>query len=433
MPSNRARKGLYQIQRLCVFTHSGKEYDFDSNFEILHYKESIFENQCCFGHVSFLDVEEILVNFSIVGGERLLFEYKVAEDTKTITKNFIVYNIATESGASNRNNHTLYFASEELFHSKNTSISRSYKDKTAKFIVQDLFSEINKRNQTLNTHEVKGSHHIIIPNYQPLVGINFVSSITQHPSYKSGGFYFFENSNGYNFFCLEKMMDSKPIMKFYKNFQKVDTGVREKTGSLTDIRPISTNTDIISCMDSGMFANRHICYDPIAKAYKTINYKYKDAFKETKHLNKFALDFEDQNQFVSPEQYIEYFPSNSLRKKSSYFKQKADNISHSNDLEDVLPYARSVFPQLFAKNYEITLKGDDVLSMWEKDSKVFTVGEVIEMEQNTKSASEDKSNQPHTYFNGKYLVYWCDHTFTKNSYAVKAKVASDSNTADHNK
>lgn len=430
--SEQASKGYYQIQRLCLFSHSGKEYEFDKNFEVLYYLESI-DRAFVEGHVTFLDSHDIIVNNSIVGGERLLFEYKITSDAPTITKNFIVSSINTSSDSSQRNVHTIGFFSEEFFNSKNSSISRSYKDKTANQIVEDLFKEINTRNCKLITEKTKGSHHIIVPNYDPFFGIDLVRRYAQHPSYKGGNYFFFQNSYGFNFLCLESMMDKEPIAKFYKNMQKVDTGAREKTGSLLKITQISGNPDLIESISTGMLASKYICYDPIAKSYKKIEFNYNKNFKEMKHLNEFPVTFKESTPYSSPDQYVSYFPSNSIRKQSTYFTSKSDSTTHSNELDQSLPYINCGIPRLFSKEYEIAIKGDDVTSLWQTKQKMFTCGQVIEMEQKTKSVDAENANKEHTYFNGKYLIYNCTHTFNKEGYVVSARVCSDSNIAAHNR
>lgn len=429
--SDRASKGYYQIIRLTLFSHSGKEYNFDKNFEVLYYTESI-DQKFTQGHVSFQDTHDIIVNNSIVGGERLLFEYKVAADTQTISKNFIVCSISTEGGNSGRNVHTLNFFSEELITNNNISVSRSYKDKTANQIVADLFSEFNKRNAKLITEKTKGSHHIIVPNYKPFYGIDLVCLYAKNPSYKSSTYYFFENSYGFNFLCLESLIDKPPIAKFSKNQQKLNTGVREKTGSLLDIKQISGNPSILESIETGLFGNKCVTYDPIAKSFKEIEFNYQKNYKELNHLNEFPVHFKETT-FNSTEQSVSYFPSNSLRKKSSYFTSKSDSNSHSNDLEEAIPYNKCFVAKLFAKEYEISLKGDDITSLWETKQKLFTVGQVIEMEQKTKSMEDGEQNKEHTYFNGKYLIFKCSHTFGKEGYVINARVCSDSNIAAHNR
>lgn len=432
--TQRASKGYYQIQSLYVVSHNNKRYDFESNFETLNYEESIFDTQVSHGEVEFLESNDILRTLPIVGGEKLVFEYKVASETPTITKNFIVYKTATVTDSTSvRTKHTLSFVSEELVASRNKSISRSYKNKTSVEIVKDLFKEVNQTTSSKikTTEKTKGSHHIIVPNMKPIEAINLIASITQHPSHKSGLFFFYENSYGFNFYCIEELMSKKPLAQFQKNNQTVDTGVREKAGSILDFEQYTGNPDLLSAMHRGMFASKFIAYDPLIKSYKEVKYDYSKNFKDTSSLNEFKLTF-NNNAWNSPDQKVTYLPSNTMRNKSTYISSiKTHDVSHSNGFEDFCHYSNSVFEQIFSKHYRIRLKGDDVSSLWEDKSKVFTIGETITLNHPTKSFDKDVANTPHTYINGKYLVHWCRHMFTKTNYAIEARIISDSNVAAH--
>lgn len=432
--SDKASKGLFEILSLMIISHKKKEHALDKSFELLRYEESLFDSGIIRGQLIIQDSNDIVKTLPIIGGERLVFKYKVSKESPPIQKNFIIYKYgANEDPSKQRNAYTFHFVSEEYVHSANMCISRSYKDKTIKFIVEDIFKEISQKTKSkLIASPTKGKHHIIIPRYSPLEAINLVASMCHHESYKSGLFYFFENSYGFNFNCIEAMLSAEPISKFQSNRQNIDTGVREKTASLVSIAPYSANTDLINSMRRGMFANKFICYDPIAKKHKEVTYSYKKNFSDTKHLNRFQLDNE-VNEFVSPDQKIAYFPSNSLRKKVGYYKSKTDSMAYSNDFEEIVHYNNSVMEQLFVKQYALTIKGDDVPALYQKKPKFFTVGEVIEIDSVTKSADENKKNQPNTYVKGKYLIHWCEHIFRKEGYVVNARVLSDTNSRDHEK
>jgi hypothetical protein len=430
--AERISKGYYQIQHLYITSHSNKRYDFDGNFDALTYEESIFDLGVAHGHVLFKDSSEICKKLPIVGGERLVFEYKIGSETKTVKKNFIIYKTTTSSdAASMRNIVTLHFITEEMMNSNKKSINRAYKDKTAKQIVEDLFKEVNDTTGSkIKISDTKGQHHIIIPKCHPLEAINKVAAVTQHPSYKSGLYFFFENSHGFNFSCVEEMMAKKPLGTFQKNLQTVDTGVREKTNSLLDLVPLSGAPELLTAMKNGMLGSKYVCYDPLVKSYKEVTYDYNKNFKDTSSMNNFKL-VPNADKISNPEQKITYVPSNSIRKKSSYFNNNAGSVSHCNDIEEVCHYSNSMMEQLFSKHYRISVKGDDVSSLWEKKSRMMTIGETIEINYVSKSIDEKETNTPHGYINGKYLVYWCEHVFSMSKYMINAKIISDTNTEDH--
>lgn len=433
--NNRQTKGGYVLQKVFITTHNGVEIPLDADFSILEYTESI-EKQWIEGSIGFTDLIDFVSSNSIIGGEKLVIEYKVSSDSGTITKNFVVSRVSCSHGGkeiSQRNANVLEFVCEQYMRSKNVSISRAYKNKSAGQIVKDLFSEIDPYETPLFVDpNIKSSHHVIIPNLEPFVAINFISSIARHSSDKTSRCCFFPGSNGYNFVSYAYMFKKKSLGVFGRNLQIIDNGQPEKRNSLLSIEPISTSPSLVENMFIGMIASRNISYDPLVKSYKVEDKDYISSFDDMEHLNEFPLLYRNFKEYADPRQFVNLISSNSIRKKSSYFKSNSEDTSHSNDIEDQIPYNRFAL-HAYSKYYKITIKADDCPSLHENSPRVFSVGEVIEVEQPNKTIEKDQDSKPSKYFNGKYLVSECKHIFTKDSYLIEAKICSDSNIEDHNR
>lgn len=431
--NNKQKKGGFVIQKLFIINHKGLKLDLDADFQLLTYTESI-EKQWVEGSISFSDSVDFIAKNSIIGGEKLVFEYKVTDNSQTVTKNFIVTSAtcsSSENSISQRNNNLLTFFSEEFVRSKNTSISKAYKNKSAKQIVEDVLSQINPNKEKLEVDpNIKSAHHIIIPNMDPLSAINFVCSISRHTSDKTSKCRFFPTSNGYSFVSNSYMFKKKPLGKFVRNLQVYDNGQPEKPSSILSITTISANPNMMESILSGCLASKTIAYDPLVKSYKEIEVDYISSFDSMDHLNEHPLLPKEFKEFCQPKQFVNYIHSNSLRKKSTYFKSNSEDTSHSNNIENQLPYNR-LSNQMYSKFYKIEVKGDDCPSLFEATPRLFTIGEVIEVSQPNKTIEKDDVNKPNKYFNGKYLVSECQHVFRKDSYGIVAKICSDSNAEDH--
>lgn len=423
------RRGHYHIKRLEIENPQGKRYPLDSIFNIIKIDESVMDSNFLSGSIMFTDHNELVMTFPIIGEEVLYFEYQLTLDTPLIKHRFRIYaiEVSNGNGISKSRVCTASFVSDEVFHDQNTTISRSYKNKTIRTIVEDLHSEITVDSHApLDISPTKGLHHFVIPRWTPMQTINYITTFAKHPSYESGLFFYFQNIDGFKYKCLEELFSQPPLGTFKQNLQIVDEGMLEKPGSILQMEVMSASIDQLKIMRSGAFNSRTIAYDPLVKTYKEIIYSYsKGDFSRVKTLNRYQLST-GQLKFDSPDQNVNYIVSDSIRRESTYFNDNWQNSHYSKNQEDTSFLKIALREHLLSKRLRIIIKGDDVPSLYESKPRHFASGEIISIEHKTRTVIEEKDGQNHGTLSGKYLVSRCTHMFEATKYVIEAEVISDS-------
>lgn len=423
------RFGKYDLQRVLLTSAGGNKLDIklsDNNFTMF-YEEDLFRSFTG-GELDFSDFSDAGRRLPIVGEETLELEYKILKDAPSIIKKFHVYDVSVsyQPNASGYR-YKLKFCSEPVFHSCNKTISRSYKNR-ADMIIKSLLGEMKAKFDAKNISQTTGNHHFVIPNLHPLDAIKLVEKYAASATYTGGTFFTFENSQGYNFKCLEELYVQKSLGIFSEKLQTVP-GSPQKRFSLKDLQVSRVHGDSLKTMFSGGYAGRCVAYDPIVKTYTTTTFDYQKEFGSQKHLNKHPLVTKNFK-FKSNDQRVVYVTSNSLRSRQKY---KQIDTSDMNKLEDFLLKRDSVFGQIRAKEITFKVSGDDVPSVYDKKSDPFTIGKVIEIEHHIKSEDRDRAGQLDNYLSGKYLITRCRHKFNYSSYEIEVVANSDSNALMHEK
>lgn len=398
----------YQLKKLELVNFQGDIIPLNDSFNRIMFFESIYESFTS-GVIEITDSYDISQFFPLLGEEELRFKF-TTDGTVDIEKIFHVYRTETNQ-KENVLTHILHFVSKELMIDQNTSISKSYLKKDALAIVKDIYSffETDKK---LIAETTTGLHHVVIPSWSPIQAINWVSSFAQHPSFVGGTFLFFENKEGYNFTCVEKLIDTTPEKTYSAPIQNL-TNDNNTGNSIRSFTQLSGTLDTLKSMSEGMYANSVIAYDNISKSYKTYKYDYQKNFDDTKHLNEFRL-VSPEFKFTSEKQRISIVPSTLNRENSSYFKEKfGDPLSHR--IEETAYYKTTLLSQLSARQFEIDFNGDSNL----------TCGQVVNIELPNISQLETKKAFPHRFNRKKFLLVSCMHSFTKTSYIVTARAVSD--------
>lgn len=415
------KNGDYILKKLNLINFEGKSIDITNIFTSIDYFESIYENFIS-GTLSINEPGDILQFFPLIGEERIEFSYSTSGE-KDIDHKFYVYRIQSSdpNDKVGMMKHTLFFVSEEAMKDQSTLVSKSFKGKESKTIVENLFLLFDSKKK-LNIESTKGLHHVVFPNWSPSQCINWLSSFTQHPTNVGGSFLFFQNSEGFNFKSFESLLEQKEIDKFSYTIQNLATDEFKSTDNQTpynnpngvaSVIELSGSADTLKFLSYGMYANKYIAYDSFVKKIKEYKYDYKTDFSKTKHLNEFRLNT-DKFQFNSNQQRVSIIASSSLRDESTYFKSKEK--SFSTKLEETAPFRTSIYAQTTARQFEVVFYGNDKI----------TAGKVVEIKMPNTTSLDQKKNDPHKFNNKRFLITECSHSFGETSHRITTRCISDS-------
>lgn len=414
----------YTLKRLDLITHENKSISIQNILDSLTFTEDIFSN-FIHGSLVIADSNDLHQLAPIVGEEIIYFVYTTDDDVaKEISLKFRVYRLETSDDKyKDRLSHTMYFCSEEAFEDSNITISKSYKNKSMKFMIEDAFAQLNS-NKKFQIDNMSGVFHIISPNWTPFQLINYCTSIARPRNYSGSMVLFYETSAGYNFKHLEVLFSQPAIAEWATNDSKTKLKASSDdeitpSNQITSYKILKNSVDTLKSMSEGLYSNATISYDNVTKEYKIFGYDYKKNFKDNKHLADFKL-MSDNFPYSNINQRLTYIPTTTYRYDSDYFKSKMGNAVFSEKKEQVMPYRTSMLSQISAKQIELEVAGDTRL----------VAGKIIKITLPNVTALADKQEETHRYNRKKVLITSVVNKFTQKSHNMILRVADDAYTQD---
>lgn len=410
----------YQLKKLDMITNEGRRVSLTNLYSSIQIVEDIFSN-VLYGNITFIDSNDLHQLAPIIGEEIIEISYNtdgLSNPDKSLK--FRVYRIESSQAEQDRIAHVLYFTSEESFNNSNTTLSKSYKNKSIPFIVRDSFSKVSSKK--IDIGEFSGKYHIISPNWSPFELINYTSAIGKPKNFNGSLILFYENTNGYHYKHIEELYNQESLGEWSattvskENTPDVADEINP-TNNIESYRIIKNSADTLKSMSEGMYSSSSISYDNITKKYKIFNYDYSKQFKDTVHLNPFKLN-SNNFQLNSPQQKIVYLPSNSHRYDSKYVMNKVQGEVYPDRKEELVIWKSSLLSQMTAKQIELTVGGN--ISLY--------AGAVINIKIPNTSMLDAGTKTSHRYNTKKVLVTKIVNDFTETSHTMTLSVCDDSYT-----
>lgn len=412
----------YSLQKLSITTHENKSISIMQILDRISIVEDIYVN-FLHGTLIIADSNDIHQIAPLIGEETITMVYRTDDvSSPEIERIFRVYRIETSDDKySDRLSHTLYFASKEVFNDANTTISKSYKNKSIKFILSDAFKYLDS-NKSLNIGDMNNLYHIVSPQWSPLQLINYCTSIANPKNFGSSMVLFYENSEGFNFKHIEELIIQPVIGNWvatntkFKNKEDPNQEINH-SNNIIKYRILKNSVDTLKSMSEGLYNNAVISYDNVSKSYKVHGYDYNKEFEKTNHLAGFKLNSENHS-YNNNMQKITYIPTTSHRYDSAYVKSKIGNTNLSERKETIIPSRTSILSQISAKQIELEVAGDNRL----------VAGKTIQIELPNVTALDNIKKNKHRYNVKKVLITSITNIFTQISHEMTLRVADDSYT-----
>lgn len=409
----------YILKTLELITHEGKIANIMNLLVKMKFTEDIY-SPFIHGSLVISDANDLHQIAPLVGEETIKIAYST-DNQETIERVFGVYRIeTTNDDFGDFVGHALHFASIEAFANENITISKSYKNKSLNFIINDAFKFLGS-SKKLNVTPTTGSYHIISPNWTPFQLISYTASIARSKSSSPSLMMFYENALGFNYQNLDELIQKESIGAWTSvaRAKSKDPALHNDevfpSNSIIDHRIIKNSADVLKSMGEGLYANAVVSYDNVTKTVRTHKYDYTEDFAKTSHLSGFKLN-SDNFKYKNLNQRITYVPSNSHRLNSTaYMSLSAD--SYSGDRKElIIPYRTSILSQISARQIELTVAGN---------TKIL-VGETMDIELRNVTALESRKFKKHRFNTKKVLIMKVTNEFSPQQHKMIIRVNDDS-------
>lgn len=269
-----------------ILTRSGERFDFSSGINTIDYFEDIL-SPCCTMRINVQISVRMVNSLPIRGGEKVVLKLQTSSGIvdRDGDKAFYVKKIENYAANGTKEVFDMCLVSREGLTNETTRCEKKYQkltiDQHVKSILKDVLVTDNYEDK--NIEKTSNTYSFIGNQKKPFYILNWLLPKSIPIAGKSGtdgtkakgvsGFFFYENSEGFNFKSIEKLIggiDELPFVEYtYGNVSR-ENSLRTEFNIL-DYKMIR-NIDLINSLRTGMFSNVTFFYDPYE--YKTDFYQY---------------------------------------------------------------------------------------------------------------------------------------------------------------
>lgn len=355
-----------------------------------------FNSPSLYAEITFSDNINLINDFPIIGEEELQITFQtpgLAYPTTYKLYSFSVSNIQ-QSENSKGFEYVVKFTSKEQLVQGNINILQSYKE-NINDIVKNIFDRYLSTDKVVSIDPCKGNEPITFPKLTPFSAIDMLRQRAVHPKYLSSSFVFYENQDGFNFKCIEQLIDDgKPNIaskKFYY-FSGGKTSTNSEALMFRNIIEFENifRADVTDLIQEGGLKNRVKSFDLFTKNVSDVE------FDATKKFNSF-VSLDKKNTLSVSDNIVKDFAN----KPTFNFFIPKDSNRNDNFLDNMMG-ARLSFLKMFNANVvRIYVPGDSSLK----------VGDVIELNL-PKSSGTTKTPESEELVGGNYVISRLRHNIT---------------------
>jgi hypothetical protein len=306
-----------------------KNYGFDvlPYVQKIDLYESIFDNTMS-GSITLLENVGLTEYLPLVGVEvlALIFEIDTADGVKSFARTFRI--VSLKHQAFPRHDfrlYTLQLATHEFVKSLSSRISRAYRDVSCGDAVNNVLAQYLgvAANRLFTNEPTYGTVSVTIPNYTPLMAVNYFTLLAQTQDKRNSNFLFFETLDGFHFVSVSSLVTADPVATF-----DVDGGIAV-IKTLTEDRELNSilrvhqeqGFDLLADIAGGTLRSRMVSFDFLARKVDHIDdSRYTTTFATTDHLDKFPVYPKNFDLTVGESVRIFTVPSNVWSGKSAYIQ-----------------------------------------------------------------------------------------------------------------
>ena len=277
----------FKVSELVIVTKAGP-LDISKLYEEINIFDSLFL-PVINGNIVIRDSIGLSGKLLFDGSESLLIDIKKSEksDIAEYKKAFRIYKQADrQNDGLNSELFTLHFCSDELLYSDQQRINQGYELTYAQIIEKILINylKVPQNNLTGIYDKTSGLKKVVIPNLRPLEAIEWCAKRSVDNN-QSPNFMFYQNSVGYNFASLSKLLTMPEILDI--RFEPKNQPGGDPISEINTARSIEvvSQANEIEKIRSGVNASKFIGFDPLTRTVSTKNISYGDHYSNMKHGN----------------------------------------------------------------------------------------------------------------------------------------------------
>lgn len=400
----------------------GVEADITDIIVQLSIFESLFNN-CMFGTMKLKDAVGWSERNAVVGGEEQL---KIEITTPTLpdglrTSNLEkVFTVNSYGPATAVTDGTgtvftdIGFVSPFLITSNQTRINRSFHDMTADKIVEFIAFEVLKigidvendwANLQTNT-EAKHQKNIVVPGWNPLKTINFITENAISKETESSNYLFYENNDGFHFTTIDALKE-KPIMRNLamsgatpaEDSVKADGGLGVSQGHIVENMVQISRFNHTKSQMNGLYGAHIVTNNIITKQIKTYEVDY-DGWEEST-LGMSPLN--GQGLFDTAPITVKGYMSDNYM----YEVHDKTELSH-------YPHRQMKMSELATLTVQFDMPGDS--NIW--------AGDIVNIDMPTK-IRENPDSDVDVYVSGEWMITAIHHKINKAEYVMTCEAMKD--------
>ena len=355
-----------------------------------------FNSPSLYAEIAFDDKIGLLNDFPIIGEELFEITFQTPGLSYPTTYKFNSFAISDVQQQMNGRGYTyiLKCVSKEQLTQSNVNVVHSYNE-TINDIVNNIFTRFLKTDKIVDIDPCKGNETIVFPKVTPFVAIDIIRKRAVHPKYVSSSFVFFENQDGFNFKCIEQMMEDGKAKIGSKKFYYFSNGQKDKNSEALMFRSIIEyenigRTDLTDMIQQGGIKNRVRTFDIFSKKVSDTTFDMTEKFSQ-------MVGSDKKNTLNISESMIKDFANEPT---FNFFIPK-DTNRKENFLENMMG-ARLAYQKLFNSNFvRAYIPGDSSIK----------AGDVIELNL-PKASGTTESKGTDDLVGGNYIVTRLRHNIT---------------------
>jgi len=418
------------VKKIQLFSHRRQSEancldltEYYSNLEII---EDIFSNNI-YGTLVLNEVHNVASSpidrkytpGPIIGNETVVISLYEERNGSTLDLTMKIYKVFSRTLSNTKLQTTvLNLVTDELVQNSQIKLSKTYKEKLYSEMVEDiLVNDIWKGQIPPNTdYDIEPTDkrkNIIIPYWNPLETINWISSRSISEVYYGASYLFYESLNNhrkrlkrtFNFKTLELLYDSRIVKKLETTIANIsDPTIDPNAAAKFDQERIQKyefdkTFNLFDNMQMGMYANTLIQHDILNKKFDKTVFNYLDEYPKIKHsevnqgngrlISKLSVPLTE-----SPEQNMILYVKN-----NSMYSGKTQDDS----FKITIPFRKSQIQQLNNVRIFVTIAADASLS----------VGDLVELNITSPKFSADiptnKDQSFDKYYREKFIITCIRH------------------------
>lgn len=311
--------------------------------------ESIFQNTMS-GSMVFLDDVGLVEYIPIVGVEIVSVAFEVEDhdgEKRQYRHAFRVTKVHETQYARHQSRmFMMEFASVEFVQSMSSRISRSFTNQSCHKAVEQILTEDLKveKKHIRKIEDTFGKLNTLIPNYTPLMAINYFATLAQTAfTPRESNFLFYETLDGFHFQSIQSMIRDRGEDKNLVTFDATSSLAHQRKVEDKDLRHNANRMvqeqsfDLLHDIASGMLRARMVHFDILARKLDTgVDSKYTDTFEKTTHLDRHPVYPRNTDKYVDESVRIFTVPSNFWTKDSTYAREKNEPKADQNMREAII-------------------------------------------------------------------------------------------------